>query len=151
MAALKEMPYGRYYGSVDATPLFVALAGAYYARTGDIAFVQTIWPNILSALNWMTTFGDKDGDGFLEYERRCDTGLIHQGWKDSDDAVFHHDGTPAQGAIAMCEVQGYAYAAYKAAGILAGVLGHSADAVDFIGRAERLGATFNKVDRKSVV
>lgn len=144
MAALKEMPFGRYYGSVDATPLFVALAGAYYERTGDIAFIQTIWPNILSALKWMTTFGDKDGDGFLEYERRCDTGLIHQGWKDSDDSVFHHDGTPAQGAIAMCEVQGYAYAAYKAAGMLAEDLGHSTEASLFAKRAETLRSIFNE-------
>jgi len=144
MAALKEMPFGRYYGSADATPLFVALAGAYYERTGDIAFVKTVWPNILSALEWMTTFGDKDGDGFLEYERHCDTGLIHQGWKDSDDAVFHHDGTPAQGAIAMCEVQGYAYAAYKAAGMLAEVLGHSTEASLFVRRAETLRSIFNE-------
>ena len=144
MAALNEMPFGRYYGSVDATPLFVALAGAYYERTGDIAFVKTVWPNILSALEWMTTFGDKDGDGFLEYERRCGTGLVHQGWKDSDDAVFHHDGTPAQGAIAMCEVQGYAYAAYKAAGMLAEVLGYSTEASLFARRAETLHSIFNE-------
>jgi glycogen debranching enzyme len=145
MAALQEMPFGRYYGSVDATPMFVALAGAYYERTGDICFIEGIWPNILSALEWMRTFGDKDGDGFLEYERRCDTGLIHQGWKDSDDAVFHRDGSPAQGAIAMCEVQGYAYAAYKAAGTLAEALGHPSDPARFMEMAERLHRAFNEV------
>ncbi|MCU1226607.1 MAG: glycoside hydrolase [Edaphobacter sp.] len=145
MAALKEMPFGRYYGSVDATPLFVAFAGAYYERTGDAAFIETLWPNILAALEWMTTFGDKDGDGFLEYERRCAAGLVHQGWKDSDDAIFHHDGTPVQGAIAMCEVQAYAYAAYKAAGMLAEVLGHSTEAVRLMGQAETLRSTFNEV------
>jgi glycogen debranching enzyme len=144
MAALKEMPFGRYYGSVDATPLFVALAGAYYERTSDIAFIKILWPNILAALEWMKTFGDKDGDGFLEYERCCDMGLIHQGWKDSDDAIFHHDGTPAQGAIAMCEVQGYAYAAYKAAGMLAEVLGHSADAILFTRQAKTLRSSFDE-------
>jgi glycogen debranching enzyme len=138
MAALKEMPFGRYYGSVDATPLFVALAGAYYERTADVTFVESLWPNLLAALEWMTTYGDKDGDGFLEYERRCASGLIHQGWKDSDDAVFHHDGNSVQGAIAMCEVQGYSYAAYRAAGQLAEVLGHSAHAVRFTERAETL-------------
>lgn len=145
MAALKEMPFGRYYGSVDATPLFVALAGAYYERTGDAAFIESLWPNLLAALEWMTTYGDKDGDGFLEYERRCASGLIHQGWKDSDDAVFHHDGSPVHGAIAMCEVQGYAYAAYKAASLLAEVLGHSTLAVRFMGQAETLRAAFNEV------
>jgi glycogen debranching enzyme len=122
----------------------VALAGAYYERTGDIAFAKTLRPNILSALEWMTTFGDKDGDGFLEYERRCNTGLIHQVWKDSDDAVFPLNGAPAQGAIAMCAVQGYAYAAYKSAGILAEALGHRTDAVRFIGMAKRLRVTFNE-------
>ncbi len=145
MAALKEMPFGRYYGSVDATPLFVALAGAYYERTGDIALIGTLWPNILAALEWMATFGDKDGDGFLEYERRCATGLIHQGWKDSDDAIFHRDGTPVQGAIAMCEVQAYAYAAYQSAGMLANVLGYSIEAVRFMKKAETLRLTFNEV------
>lgn len=145
MAVLREMPFGRYYGSADATPMFVALAGAYYQRTRDICFIEGIWPNILSALEWMKTFGDKDGDGFLEYERRCDMGLIHQGWKDSDDAVFHRDGSPAQGAIAMGEVQGYAYAAYKAAATLAGALGHSDDAVRFMEMAECLHRAFNEV------
>lgn len=144
MAALKEMPFGRYYGSVDATPLFVALAGAYYERTGDIAFIETLWPNILAALEWMATFGDKDGDGFLEYERQSINGLIHQGWKDSDDAIFHQDATPVQGAIAMCEVQAYAYAAYKAAGLLAEVLGHTTEGVRFMEQAEILRLIFNE-------
>ncbi len=112
MAILKEMPFGRYYGSVDATPLFVLLAGAYYERTGDRAFIETIWPNIEAALNWIDEYGDRDGDGFVEYHRKSPCGLIHQGWKDSDDAVFHADGSLAQGAIALCEVQGYVYAAW---------------------------------------
>jgi glycogen debranching enzyme len=145
MAALKEMPFGRYYGSVDATPLFVALAGAYYERTGDATFIESLWPNLLAALEWMTTYGDKDGDGFLEYERRCASGLIHQGWKDSDDAVFHRDGSSVHGAIAMCEVQGYAYAAYKAASLLAEVLGHNARAGRFRELAESLRMAFNEV------
>jgi glycogen debranching enzyme len=145
MATLKEMPFGRYYGSVDATPLFVALAGAYYERTGDIAFIEGLWCNLIAALQWMTTYGDKDGDGFLEYERRCADGLRHQGWKDSDDAVFHRDGTLAQGAIAMCEVQGYAYAAYRAAAMLAEALGHRGEAVRFSSRAKTLRSYFNEV------
>jgi glycogen debranching enzyme len=145
MATLKEMPFGRYYGSVDATPLFVAFAGAYYERTGDIEFIGRLWPNLRAALQWMTTYGDRDGDGFLEYERRSYDGLIHQGWKDADDAIFHCDGTPALGAIALCEVQGYAYAGYRAAAVLAELLGHSAEAANFAQQAERLRVQFNEV------
>ena len=145
MAALKEMPFGLYYGSVDATPLFVALAGAYYERTADVAFLQSIWSNIQAALEWMATSGDRDGDGFVEYERRSEDGLLHQGWKDADDAVFHADGTPVQGAIAMCEVQGYVYAAYNAASKLAVVLGHDAEAAQFAEKAETLQTQFNEM------
>jgi glycogen debranching enzyme len=144
MATLKEMPFGRYYGTVDATPLFVALAGAYYERTGDADFIQSIWPNVCAALQWMSSYGDKDGDGFLEYERSSADGLIHQGWKDADDAIFHRDGSHVQGAIALCEVQGYAYAAYRAAATLAEMLQHNTDAVHFTERAETLRMRFNE-------
>ncbi len=123
MAALGEMPFGRYYGSVDATPLFVLLAGAYYERTGDRGFASSIWPNVLAALAWIDDFGDRDGDGFVEYERRAPDGLIHQGWKDSDDAVSHADGSLAAGPIALCEVQSYVYAARRAGAVLAAALG----------------------------
>ena len=113
MAAVKEMPFGRYYGSVDATPLFVLLAGAYFERTTDRAFVESLWPHIEAALGWIDKYGDRDGDGFIEYHRQSPDGLVHQGWKDSDDAVFHADGTLAEGPIALCEVQGYVYAAWR--------------------------------------
>jgi len=144
MATLKEMPFGRYYGSVDATPLFIALAGAYYERTGDINFIESIWPNVCAALQWMSSYGDKDGDGFLEYERSSADGLIHQGWKDADDAIFHRDGSHVQGAIALCEVQGYAYAAYRAAATLAEMLGYNTDSVRFVEQAETLRMRFNE-------
>src|SRR5262249_23649303 len=111
MAALGEIPFGRYYGSVDSTPLFVLLAGAYYQRTGDRALLESLWPNLDRALQWIDTYGDQDGDGFVEYYRHSPTGLVHQGWKDSHDAIFHSDGTLAEGPIALCEVQGYVYAA----------------------------------------
>jgi glycogen debranching enzyme len=144
MAALREMPFGRYYGSVDATPLFVALAGAYYERTADIKFIESIWPNLSAALQWMSSYGDKDRDGFIEYERSSVDGLIHQGWKDADDAIFHTDGTYAQGAIALCEVQGYAYGAYRSAAKLAGVLGGDTQASHFVTQAELLRERFNE-------
>ena len=123
MAATGEIPFGRYYGSVDSTPLFVALAGAYYQRTGDLAFVRSIWPNLLAALEWIDREGDIDGDGFVEYARRSREGLVQQGWKDSQDSVFHADGTLAQAPIALCEVQGYVYEAKLLAADLARRLG----------------------------
>src|SRR5439155_22800354 len=141
-----EVPFGRYYGSVDATPLFVWLAGAYYRRTADLRFVESIWPNVERALHWMDAYGDRDGDGFVEYLRTSPNGLIQQGWKDSHDSVFHADGALAQGPIALCEVQGYAYAAWLAAAELAGALGERARADGFRRRAaalrERFGQAF---------
>ena len=142
MAVLKEMPFGRYYGSVDATPLFVVLAGAYYERTGDRAFVQGLWPHVEAALRWIDQYGDRDG--FVEYQRQCADGLLHQGWKDSDDAVFHADGTLAQGPIALCEVQGYVYAARRAGAALAALLGRSAQAAELARQAEVLRHRFGQ-------
>ncbi len=125
MAALHEIPFGRYYGSIDSTPLFVLLAGAYYQRTGDRALVESIWPQVEAALGWIDRYGDRDGDGFVEYARQSPNGLVQQGWKDSGDSIFHADGRPARGPIALCEVQGYVYAARRSAADLAAVLGHA--------------------------
>ena len=111
LAALGEIPFGRYYGTIDATPLFIVLAGEYYPRTGDAETVRQIWPAIERALEWIDKYGDADGDGFVEYRRRAGKGLANQGWKDSEDAISHADGTLAEGAIALCEVQGYVYQA----------------------------------------
>ena len=144
MAALGEMPFGRYYGTVDATPLFVVLAGGYFDRTGDIRFIEGIWRNIEAALLWMDRYGDRDGDGFIEYDRQSSDGLLHQGWKDSDDAVFHSDGAPAQGAIAVCEVQGYAYAAWQASATMASALGRTRQAEEFLLRAVQLKNRFDR-------
>src|SRR5215813_7425579 len=123
MAATKEVPFARYYGSVDSTPLFVVLAGAYLDRTNDLSFVSAIWPNVKAALRWMDIYGDCDNDGFIEYAKRSTRGLIQQGWKDSHDSVFHADGSMAEPPIALCEVQAYAYAAKCAGARLARALG----------------------------
>lgn len=131
MAALGEIPFGCYYGSVDSTPLFVMLAAAYHRRTGDTAFARQLWPNVHRALEWMQTYGDADGDSFLEYRRQTSQGLSQQGWKDSVDSVFHADGRIAEGPVALCEVQGYAYAALRGAADLSEAIGEE-------GRAERL-------------
>ena len=144
MAMLGEIPFRRYYGSIDATPLFIMLAGAYYRRTGDRAFIESIWPNIERALAWIDQYGDLDGDGFVEYSRMSKHGLIHQGWKDSHDAIFHMDGTSAEGPIALCEVQGYVYAAKLAAAELAKLLGEQERSRDWSKQAKTLCRRFEE-------
>jgi glycogen debranching enzyme len=142
MAALGEVPFKRYYGTVDATPLFIMLAGQYFERTGDRETIEAIWPNIKAALRWCDVYGDRDGDGFVEYHRETEAGLAQQGWKDSHDSIFHADGTSAQGPIALVEVQAYVYAAKRAAANLAAAFGDSATAVRLRDEAERLRIAF---------
>ena len=113
MSALRELPFGLYYGGVDTTPLFIALAGAYLRRTDDVDTVQALWPALLAAMQWIERVCDSDPRGLLVYARASDRGLANQGWKDSGDSVFHADGRLAEGPIALVEVQGYAYAAFK--------------------------------------
>jgi glycogen debranching enzyme len=144
MAALNEIPFDRYYGSTDATPLFVMLAGAYYERTRDLEFIKSIWPQIELALEWTQRYGDLDGDGFVETLRRSSHGLVQQGWKDSWDSVSHEDGTIAQAPIALCEVQAYVYAARQAAAHLAAILGQVDKARELFDRAELLKERFNE-------
>jgi glycogen debranching enzyme len=144
MAILGEVPFRLYYGSVDSTPLFVMLAADYYARSGDIETIREIWPNIEAAIGWMDSHGDMDGDGFVEYGRRTDQGLVNQGWKDSHDAIFHADGSLAEGPIALCEVQAYVFAAKKGAARLARALGDETRALHWEAEAEILRARFEE-------
>lgn len=144
MAALREIPFGRYYGTVDATPLFVVLAGRYFARTGDRETIADLWPSIEAALRWMDQHGDLDGDGFIEYDRRSADGLDNQGWKDSSNSIMHADGSPGRGAIALCEVQGYAYAAWRRAADLAEALGRPEQAEAWRLRASDLQRRFHE-------
>ena len=118
LARLGIVPFRRYYGTIDTTPLFVLLAGAYFERTGDLTTIRRLDPHIQLALTWIERHGDRDGDGLLEYGRRRLDGLVNQGWKDSHDSVFHASGELATGPIALVEVQGYAYAAFKATALL---------------------------------
>jgi glycogen debranching enzyme len=143
MAALGEVPFGRYYGSHDATPLFVMLAAEHWRRTGDLQAARSLWPHVERALAWMDRYGDLDGDGFQEYARRTDKGLVQQGWKDSYDSVFHADGSLAEPPIALCELQGYAYAARLGAAELAEALHHPSRARALRGSAEMLRAAFD--------
>jgi glycogen debranching enzyme len=144
MAALGEVPFRRYYGSVDATPLFVVLAGAYLERSGDLATVRGLWGNIKAALDWMDRHGDRDGDGFIEYGRRTEQGLINQGWKDSHDSIFHADGKLARGPIALVEVQAYAYAAKRSAAAMARALGEQAFGATLDMQADSLRTSFER-------
>ncbi len=142
MAALREVPFGRYYGTVDGTPLFLMLAGAYFHRTGDAEFLRSIWPNVLAALEWVDRFGDRDGDGFVEYVRETDRGMVQQGWKDSNDSIFHNDGRLAEGPIALCEVQSYVYAARQGIAEVARAIGQDALAEKLTAQAEDLRTKF---------
>ncbi len=138
MAELGEVPFRRYYGSVDATPLFVMLAGAYLERTGDIAMLRPLWRHVQAALRWIDDYGDRDGDGFVEYFRMTDKGLANQGWKDSHNSVFHADGAPAHGPIALCEVQAYVHGAKLAGSRLALALGMFEKAATLASEADRV-------------
>jgi glycogen debranching enzyme len=123
MAALEEVPFGLYYGGVDSTPLFVGLAGAYLRRTDDVELISRLWPALSAAAQWIERYGDSNGDGLVDYQRGAETGLANQGWKDSEDSVFHADGRMPAGPIALVEVQAYAYAAYRAMARIARRLG----------------------------
>jgi glycogen debranching enzyme len=143
MSNLGEVPFGRYYGTVDATPLYVMLAGDYHKATGDRALIEEIWPNLERALAWIEKRGDRDGDGFVEYAGDP-AGLTQQGWKDSSDSVFHDDGSDAPGPIALCEVQAYVYGAYRAAEHLSRLLGDGARAEYYQRKALTLQEIFDQ-------
>ncbi|WGS01314.1 amylo-alpha-1,6-glucosidase [Bradyrhizobium sp. ISRA443] len=142
MAALREVPFAQYYGSVDSTPLFVLLAGLYLERTGDEATLRELWPAIEAGLQWIDGPGDPDHDGFIEYQRATEQGLQNQGWKDSYDAIFHADGRLAEGYIALSEVQGYVFAGKRLAANAVRRLGMPEKAARLEAEAERLRERF---------
>lgn len=137
MSALHEVPFGLYYGGVDTTCLFVALAGAYARRTGDLDLIRRLWPHLIAATDWMSQYGDSNGDGLIDYARAAETGLSNQGWKDSEDSIFHRDGRFPTGPVALLEVQGYAFAAWQAMADLAMLTGDDR-ASEWAARAERV-------------
>lgn len=139
MSVLGEVPFGLYYGGGDTTCLFIALAGAYARRTNDYETIRVLWPNLIAAAGWMNDYGDSNGDGLIDYARAADTGLSNQGWKDSEDSIFHADGRFPKGPIALLEVQGYAFAAWKALAEMGAVLGDGR-ADEWANRAEAVRA-----------
>jgi glycogen debranching enzyme len=120
LTALGERPHSPYYGTADATPLFLILLDELERWTGDAELVRRLEPNARAALAWIDVHGDSDGDGFVEYERRNKaTGLVNQCWKDSQNSMLFADGTVARPPIAVCEIQGYVYDAKRRAARLA--------------------------------
>lgn len=144
MANTGEVPFKEYYGTIDATPLFVMLAGMYYDRTADLEFIKQLWPNIKAAINWINIYGDLDGDGFVEYEHKAKNGLTNQGWKDSYDSVMDEWGELASTPIALCEVQGYVFAAKNQASKLALLLNEEEFAKHLSEEAKLLKQNFNE-------
>lgn len=139
-----QVPFARYYGTVDATPLFVILLHRYWKDSGDMAFVRRLQPHWEAALAWMTDYADPDQDGFLEYAPNTQKGHLVQSWKDSFDSQSHQDGSLAQGAIAVCEVQGYAYMAYRCAAEFYRALGEAAQAEAWEAKAQALRTRFHQ-------
>jgi len=142
LARAGEIPHAPYFGTVDATPLWLMLLDEYERWTGDAELVERLWPNALAALRWMDDYGDIDGDGLIEYERHSRRGLLNQGWKDSGDAIRNRNGTRAEGPIALVEVQGYAYAARRGLARLARLRGDDGLAAAQEEAAERLRVRF---------
>jgi glycogen debranching enzyme len=143
LACSGYIPHTPYYGTVDATPLFVMLAAAYHRWTDDLETMSRLKPHLDVALAWIDDHGDMDGDGFVEYERRSPAGLRNQGWKDSKDAIVDGDGKLAQGPIALVEVQAYVYLAKSRIGDTYEALGNDDRARTLRGEAETLRDAFN--------
>jgi glycogen debranching enzyme len=133
-----------YYGTADATPLFVVLLGELARWGAEPDDIAQLLPHADRALAWITEYGDRDGDGFVEYQRATDRGLQNQGWKDSWDGVTFADGRLPEAPIALCEVQGYVYAAYRARAALARESGDLHVAERWSDRAATLKAAFNE-------
>lgn len=135
---------GVYYGTADATPLFVTLVGELCRWGFTDGELDALLPHVDRALDWVEHYGDRDGDGFVEYARLNENGLLNQGWKDSRDGINFADGTLASAPIALCEVQGYVYAAYLARAVLADRAGEDVAADRWRTRAAELKEEFNR-------
>ncbi|MCA1830567.1 MAG: amylo-alpha-1,6-glucosidase, partial [Actinobacteria bacterium] len=144
LAEAQLIPFTPYYGSVDSTPLFLMLYGTYFKWTNDRTFAEELLPNVERALRWIDEYGDRDGDGFVEYSKRSSGGLDNQGWKDSFDSIMHADGSLAEPPIALAEVQGYVYLAKHRVAEVYEALGRAADAARLRDEANRLRARFNE-------
>jgi glycogen debranching enzyme len=138
------LPFSPYYGSIDSTPLFLLLAGEYFQWTNDLELLSQIEPNLRAGLRWLEEYGDTNGDGFIDYQRRSSKGLVNQGWKDSWDALMHADGSPLAPPITLVEVQAYVYAALDKLAPVFAALGDTETAGDLLRRASALQDRFNR-------
>jgi glycogen debranching enzyme len=143
LARAGVIPHSPYYGSVDATPWFVILYAQHFRWTGDVALAEKLLPAAEAALEWVDTFGDPDGDGFVEYLTRSSRGIRNQGWKDSHDSVVHADGRLAEPPIALSEVQGYVFLAKDRMTDVYRALGREAEAARLETEALELKRRFN--------
>lgn len=143
-AELGHVPFGRYYGAVDSTPLFIILAGAYWTRTGDWELIEELWPALDRSAQWLLKKMDEHPAGFLVYESQ-DSGLIHQGWRDADDAVYHRNGEIVMGKVALVEVQAYLFRALIEFARIAQALGKPDVTEACRGRAEALRERFERL------
>jgi glycogen debranching enzyme len=144
LAGAGLVPHSPYYGTVDATPLFLMRAADYYDWTGDLETLRALRPALDAALGWIDEYGDRDGDGFVEYERRSTGGLRNQGWKDSENSIVHADGSLAEGPIALVEAQGYVYAAKRTIADVYDALGLGEVAERLRTEASELRVAFNE-------
>jgi glycogen debranching enzyme len=133
-----------YYGTADATPLFVMLLGEMRRWGVAREMVDELLPNAARAIDWIEQFGDADGDGYVEYQRSTERGLANQGWKDSWDGIRYADGRVAEAPIALCEVQAYTYGAYLASAHFAFEVGDTATYDRFRAKATQLKVNFNR-------
>jgi glycogen debranching enzyme len=144
LAATGEIPHTPYYGSIDSTPLWLLIYGRVWMWTADLEFAEKLWPHAERALAWIDKYGDSDGDGYVEYHKKSEGGLDNQGWKDSRDGIVHEDGTIPVGPIALVEVQGYVYDAWKQVARVARALAHGDVAGELEHKADVLKQKFNE-------
>ncbi len=143
LAGAGAIPHTPYFGSIDATPWFLILYGAHLRWTGDVDFARSLLPNAEAALRWIDEYGDRDDDGFVEYQTRSPGGMRNQGWKDSHDAIVHADGRMAETPIALSEVQAYVYLAKLRMADVYEALGQAQRAEFLRGEAHDLRRRFN--------
>lgn len=144
MVRTGELPHNPYYGSVDATPLFVLLFAETVKWLGEASLFEELWPNIGRALDWMSRYGDPNGDGYIEYTRRSQMGILHQGWKDSDESMGGQTGPRPKQPIALVEVQGYVYAAKQSLADVVARYGDAELAATLQEEARQLKEQFNR-------
>jgi glycogen debranching enzyme len=144
LANLKLIPHTPYYGTVDATPLFLVLLVELIDWTGDLGILAELWPNVVAALEWISTYGDSDGDGFLEHADSARSWLRNQGWKDSGDSLLQPDGQQVEQPAALVEVQGYVYQALAGLGRILRREGRTSEAQHLEEKAAALRRDFNR-------